>query len=78
MTCPYCNGKLAPGSIQSRGAIRWFPDETKRIEWHPWAAPKDGITVAPCGAGPFGYAAATAFYCENCRTVIVKKTGRNL
>ena len=73
MTCPYCNNKLASGSIQSRGTIRWFPDKTKRIEWHPWVSPKDGVTVGPCGVGPFGYALEPAFYCPKCQTVIIKK-----
>lgn len=77
MICPYCDSVLLSGTIQSRGAIRWFPDERIRVEWHPWSKAKDGFMVAPCGIGPFAYALSQTFYCPRCKTLIIKNAGED-
>lgn len=69
MNCPYCNKEMQSGYVQCRDGLYWTPKKQK-------VAALSGMGKGAIAIGnDKGYMAnsyATAFHCENCKTVIIQ------
>lgn len=69
MKCPYCDKEMQLGYIQCRDGLHWTPKKQK-------AAALSGMGKGAIAIGnENGYMAnsyATAFHCDDCKTVIIQ------
>ena len=69
MKCPYCDKEMQSGYIQCRDGLYWTPKKQK-------VAALSGIGKGAIAIGnENGYMAnssATAFHCDDCKTVIIQ------
>ena len=69
MNCPYCGSEMKLGYIQCRDGLYWM--ENKRaVAAIPFAA-GERVNLADDGWVPFGGYSATAYYCRECRKVVI-------
>ena len=68
MKCPYCNGEMKKGYIQSSYPIAWTPRKLKCFTPNAFYA-KDSCLLADIGA--ISAACAIAYHCEKCKNVII-------
>lgn len=70
--CPFCNRKMRPGRLRSRGyATVWTPDESKT--WLP--PPFDLVTRSQRAEAVVVDGVRSAHRCESCETVVVPPIG---
>ena len=69
MKCPYCNKEMESGYVQCRDGLHWTPKKQK-------VAVLSGMGKGAIAIGnENGYMAnsfATAFHCDDCKTVIIQ------
>ena len=67
MTCPFCGGEMAVGSIaQNRYVLKWVPSE-KDMGLLNFTGLVKGIKLTSMWTDP----AVKAFYCGKCRKFII-------
>lgn len=70
MNCPYCNEEMELGSIESLDTLRWTPEGESRPRTTRWTTNKNGVVLDNCGL--VKRAKVKAYYCRQCRAIIIK------
>ena len=69
MKCPDCNSDMKLGPIEADNLLSWKPDGEKSIGGTRWAKSSNSIVLAKYYM--FTPASVDAFYCDNCKKIII-------
>ncbi len=75
MKCPYCGCEMQNGIIQADNLLSWIPDGESSLGKTRWAKSPRSVVLAPYYF--LQPAEVEAFYCSDCRKIVIDVPDQN-